>query len=364
MKRLSFLSLLLALWAPGLLAQSLNLTNHSSENLRLRLEVMQAMDYLPIDSLVVAPGETRVLPRKEPYVSFYRVMLVENPKKTSTLYIWDEDVTVALDSTLEMHVTGSARNTAYQAFTREVINPARKILIENTVKSTRLRQQGDSLGADALLEKNGQIVHEVNFEKLGQLSRMGDKDFLYLYWLAREWTGLGIPATKKLLAELSPEWHTHPLYVGMVDKIQKLESVGEGVRMESFTRTTLAGTPLQLSGLGSEYILLDFWGSWCGPCIQAIPKLKKLSTTFPADKLTIVGVAGETEIPSSALRRTIEKHTIYWPQIEELRSSQESLINRFHITFFPTYILLDKNLVIVKRGGSEVLPQIEELLKQ
>ncbi len=359
MKRFTFLSLLLAFWAQSLLAQSLTLVNHSSETVRLRLEVMQAMNsFSPTDSLVVASGETRVLRRKEPYVSFYRMMQLD-PKKSYIEYIWDEDVTVTLDSVLGMQLAASARNTALQVFRREVTDPARKFLVENTVESSRLRQQGDSLGAEALLEKNSQIVYKVN-QDYDRLCRTGDKDFLYLYWLAREWTELGIPATKKLLDELSPEWHKHPFYGDIVEDIQKRERTGEGVRMESFTRTTLTGTPLQLSGQESEYILLDFWGSWCGPCIQAIPKLKKLGTTFPSDKLTIIGIAGETALPSSALRKTIEKHTIYWSQIEELRA----LINRFHITFFPTYILLDKNLVIVKRGGPEVLPQIEEVLKK
>lgn len=355
---------LLALVSLHLHGQSLTLTNYGAENLRLRLEVMQQMkSFAAVDSLAVSPGETKTMRKKEPHVSFYRVVQADKPDQPFIEFIWDENVTVTLDSTLGMRVEGSARTDAWRAYLQEVVDPGRRVLIESTMASNRLRQMGDSLGAIAHLEKNNQLISNIN-QQFYRLSHTGQKDFLYLYWLAREWIGLGLPATKSLLAEFSPEWHGHPLYVAIQEEIRNIESVGEGVKIAPFTGTTLPGTPLNLSGVESEYVLLDFWGSWCGPCIQAIPKLKSLLTTFPTAKLSIIGIAAENTLPSNALRKTIESKMIFWPQIEELRGGSETLVDRFHITFFPTYILLNKNLTIVKRGGPEVLQDIKDLLNK
>ncbi|MGB0918869.1 MAG: TlpA family protein disulfide reductase, partial [Flavobacteriales bacterium] len=52
------------------------------------------------------------------------------------------------------------------------------------------------------------------------------------------------------------------------------------------------GTPFKLSELRGEYVVLDFWGSWCGPCLRDIPKLMQLHAKY-GDKVVFVSVAFE-----------------------------------------------------------------------
>ena len=52
------------------------------------------------------------------------------------------------------------------------------------------------------------------------------------------------------------------------------------------------GTPFNLSELRGEYVVLDFWGSWCGPCLRDIPKLMELYAKY-GDKVVFVSVAFE-----------------------------------------------------------------------
>ncbi|MGB1318404.1 MAG: TlpA family protein disulfide reductase [Flavobacteriales bacterium] len=54
------------------------------------------------------------------------------------------------------------------------------------------------------------------------------------------------------------------------------------------------GTPFKLSELRGEYVVLDFWGSWCGPCLRDIPKLMQLHTKY-GDKVVFVSVAFERD---------------------------------------------------------------------
>ena len=52
------------------------------------------------------------------------------------------------------------------------------------------------------------------------------------------------------------------------------------------------GTPFKLSELRGEYVVLDFWGSWCGPCLRDIPRLMELYAKY-GDKVVFVSVAFE-----------------------------------------------------------------------
>ena len=52
------------------------------------------------------------------------------------------------------------------------------------------------------------------------------------------------------------------------------------------------GTPFKLSELRGEYVVLDFWGSWCGPCLRDIPRLMELYAKY-GDRVVFVSVAFE-----------------------------------------------------------------------
>ena len=72
----------------------------------------------------------------------------------------------------------------------------------------------------------------------------------------------------------------------------KLSAAEKGDMAPDFEATLVDGTPFKLSDLRGQYVLLDFWGSWCPPCIQESPDLVKLHHKH-SDKVTIVSVALE-----------------------------------------------------------------------
>lgn len=55
----------------------------------------------------------------------------------------------------------------------------------------------------------------------------------------------------------------------------------------------------------SEYTLIDFWASWCGPCIASFPHLKNLYSSYDRDKIEIIGISIDTD--NKAWNKAIEK---------------------------------------------------------
>ncbi|MCK8524077.1 TlpA family protein disulfide reductase [Aquimarina sp. D1M17] len=89
----------------------------------------------------------------------------------------------------------------------------------------------------------------------------------------------------------------------------KFSGAGSGEDAPDFETTLVDGTPFKLSSLKGEYVLLDFWGSWCPPCRRENPKLAKLHQKYQ-DKLTIVTVALEKD--SVSWKKAAEKDGFIW----------------------------------------------------
>lgn len=94
----------------------------------------------------------------------------------------------------------------------------------------------------------------------------------------------------------------------------------DGEMAPDFETTLIDGQPFSLSDLKGNYVLLDFWGTWCGPCRVEFPKLKTLHQKYhdaefkDADNFHIVGIALEREGANSMDRtkRAINSLGLNW----------------------------------------------------
>jgi thiol-disulfide isomerase/thioredoxin len=133
----------------------------------------------------------------------------------------------------------------------------------------------------------------------------------------------------------------------------------KGKAAPDFKLQSADGKAIALSDYKGKYVLLDFWGHWCGPCIKAMPALKVLHDKH-AGKLTIIGVAAEHADDRDTWLKTIEKHQANWVQVSELRGDGGQVNTIYNIVAFPTYFLLDQKGVVL--GKANDLASIEQLV--
>ena len=74
---------------------------------------------------------------------------------------------------------------------------------------------------------------------------------------------------------------------------------------------TLNGDPISLESLKGRRVLLNFWGSWCPPCVEEMPLLERFSASH-RDQIMVIGVVVDREEPA---RNFLEKHNIKFPSI-------------------------------------------------
>ena len=119
-----------------------------------------------------------------------------------------------------------------------------------------------------------------------------------------------------------------------------------------FTAATLAGGKVQLSSLRGRYVLLDFWASWCVPCVANLPALRRFHDTFGADnRVTIVGM--NLDDAPADINTFVETHKLPWTQayLSGRAFDPDDILSRYAISSIPTYILIGPHGRLIGRGS-------------
>ena len=117
-----------------------------------------------------------------------------------------------------------------------------------------------------------------------------------------------------------------------------------GENLPTFVGQLRNGQDFNLNELQGQYVLVDFWGSWCGPCIKEIPDLKELYAKHNGPEFTIVSVAVETN--KGRWENAIDRLQMPWPhqifdQATNLRFFDSPLAKQFGVKEVPTKYLLN-----------------------
>lgn len=122
------------------------------------------------------------------------------------------------------------------------------------------------------------------------------------------------------------------------------------------------GEKIALSSLRGTLVLIDFWASWCGPCIKEQPLLIKLNNAYP-DKLSIYGVSMDTKKP--LWTGAIAKGKLPWTNVSDLKYWQSPVVSDYMLQSVPLNFLIDKNGIILAKNihGQALEAKIKELLQ-
>lgn len=109
-----------------------------------------------------------------------------------------------------------------------------------------------------------------------------------------------------------------------------------------FEMTDNLGGDFALADLRGNFVVLDFWATWCPDCRQEIPALKELVNEYEASGIKFVSVSFDTD--KQAWQDYISEQGLHWTQVCNFIKWKENPVNDiYNITWIPTLILLDKD---------------------
>lgn len=114
-----------------------------------------------------------------------------------------------------------------------------------------------------------------------------------------------------------------------------------------FTLKALDGSNLRLAEQKGDIMLINFWASWCGPCIQEMPALDKLAQKYQTLGVQVWGVNVEND--SAAAKAYLQKVQVSFPILFDL---ENDVSKAYQVEAMPTTVILDKdgNVRAVHRG--------------
>lgn len=118
----------------------------------------------------------------------------------------------------------------------------------------------------------------------------------------------------------------------------KLERIGQPVELKF---TALDGATVDLKDYLGKVVLLDFWATWCAPCVAGLPKVREIWKKQQASGFEVIGISYDSD--RKALETFIGKNSIPWPQFFSDAGYNAPLVKRFGKPGPPVYWLVGRD---------------------
>jgi len=152
-----------------------------------------------------------------------------------------------------------------------------------------------------------------------------------------------------------------PVYEAVLERIKAIlsrPSVGDELDISG---NDTRGEPVNLAALRGNVVLIDFWATWCGPCMAEKPNVKAAYEAFKDQGFEIVGISLDRS--KRDLTAYLERENISWPNLFD-QEQPLSLAEKFSIDSIPAFFLIDRNgrVASVNPRGPQLHREIERLL--
>ena len=255
---------------------------------------------------------------------------------------------------------GTPNNDAYQLIRSQVdeLNKKARDIYMTINDSSSPEQREAKMFEVNMLQEQMQDVYKKGIEKniTNPVGVQLFKQNFYSYTTAEN---------EAFLNQMPDSLKKDPQIAQIEEVTNRQKNTAPGAKFINFEMPDAAGKMVQLSdyvGKG-KVILIDFWASWCGPCIREMPELVQLSKEYKGKNFGIVGVSLDHN--GDAWKAAIKKFDMTWPQMSDLKGWNCEGAKLYAVNSIPCTVLVDGDGTIIARNlrGKALEEKIAEVVK-
>ena len=251
----------------------------------------------------------------------FKIVLFNRQQPYITVFLDNSNVTITGDkaSIDKSKVIGSPSHTAFEQFNNS-LEPYQSVFAPDGDYDSVMHAKAMNLIHDFVTTHKDSYITPLAVIRYNQIA----EDVL---------------KTEELYNILDPKIKVTAMGQYIAQQIAEGKTNGNGTLLPDFSQPDTSGKAVSLSSLRGNYVLVDFWASWCGPCRQENPNLVAAFNKYKSKKFTVLGVS--LDKAKEAWIDAIHMDGLAWTHISDLQGWQNSVAQQFQIFNIPQNFLLD-----------------------
>jgi thiol-disulfide isomerase/thioredoxin len=332
------------------------------ENSTLILEGMvNAKEKVNIDTVLFEKSKAMFTKTGIETNILYRLKM--NNQYISEWFFWCENMTVNISAPFQLKFSNSETNSLYQFYMEELVNPLRMLFVKKSILLGQKKSQNNDFIKNESILMFDKLIN-IYQSSLKTLNKDVPKNEFFLYLIMHEKQNIEI-IESKIIDEIPAKYNNHPYLLYFLEKDKELIKFEIGDKIPKITENIFKGGKIDNAIFKQKKLtIIDFWGTWCGPCIKSIPNLVNINQKYKKD-INILSIANENEENNLKFADFIRKYNMDWLHVRLIESQKEpSIITNMRINSYPTIFVIDQEgKILFKKVGISENDDLDDFLK-
>ncbi len=314
---------------------------------KVLLQKIVKKQFETIDSTTVVKGEFTFKGAVD-MPDLYQIQIGDNEPKEFFIENSKIEIIYNMDDSHESVVTGSKTNDLYNNF-NEALEPQYAQMDELADQYAGAKKMLDTALAVGL-EKQMDLLDQAITDSTISFILTHPNSIVAAFEAKALARNLNLEQMEKIVGNFTPEMQKTSYVTWMSNRVNAWKNTAVGKHFVDFSLPDTNGNMIKLSNIAGKgnYVVVDFWASWCGPCRKELPYVVKLYKQYKDKGLNIISVSCDYKRENWI--NGIRMLGLDWTHVSALKGKEMQVMDDYGVSGIPHLLLIDKNGIIIGRN--------------